>query len=572
MVVSNHFQEDTLIEVAFPSLKSVYLAGAVAIAIGIIVDFLLNIITPLNLSLYGFAGISRDILHNFGERLIYLAIIIFLSSVVLFFILAAILRPVTDVLHMRRSGQEPAPDDLGRARNRLINLPFIFIPVSIGIWILLPAIIFFFAYMQGMLDFRSAVIFFLRAAFVGFIASFIGFYGLEHQLRRGLIPYFFPQGRLAELKGTGRLSISLRIRMIFRLGSMVPVTILVVTLIMTQWELESSVIAARDYGRGIILFIIVLFGIFFFTTGILNRMVSRSISQPLNKIARILKQVRFGHFDKKVKVVSNDEVGYVGDVINEMLDGLIERDRMQQSLELAREVQQNLLPQKNLQFGELDIVGKSTYCDETGGDYFDFIPIDKSNNEKFGIAIGDVSGHGIPSALLMATARSALRQRSVMPGDIGQIVTDVNQQLVWDVEDSGQFMTLFYLIIDPKNRSLKWVRAGHEPAVFYDPETDTFEELSGQGVGLGVIEDFFYEENEKASYKKGQIIFLGTDGIWEACNAKGEMFGKDPIYEIIRNNCLLKANEILNAVLNNLIKFQQGAKIEDDVTMVIVKL
>jgi sigma-B regulation protein RsbU (phosphoserine phosphatase) len=426
--------------------------------------------------------------------------------------------------------------------------------------------------MQGMLDFRSAVIFFLRAAFVGLIASFIGFYGLEHQLRRGLIPYFFPQGRLAEVKGTARLSISRRIRMIFRLGSMVPVTILVVTLIMMQWEMDSSVISAKDYGGGIIRFIIVLFGIFFLTTGILNRMVSRSITHPLNEIARVLKKIRFGHFKEKVRVVSNDEVGYVGEVINEMIHGLIERDQMRQSLQLAKEVQQNLLPKNNLQLRELDIAGKSIYCDETGGDYFDFIPIGTSANEKIAVAIGDVSGHGIPSALLMASARSSLRQRSVITGKIGEIIADVNKQLVWDIEDSGQFMTLFFLIIDQKYKSFQWVRAGHEPAIFYDPEPDTFEELGGRGVGLGVIEDFFYEENERAGYRNGQIIFLGTDGIREACNPNGEMFGKEPIYDIIRENAASSAGDILDTVISRLEEFRQGAKIEDDVTMVVVKL
>ena len=96
-----------------------------------------------------------------------------------------------------------------------------------------------------------------------------------------------------------------------------------------------------------------------------------------------------------------------------------------------------------------------------------------------------------------------------------------------DIEEAGDFMTLFYLMINPANRSLCWVRAGHDPAVFYDPHTDTFEELRGAGMALGVYADGRYQEYRKTGLKKGQIIMLGSDGLWEARNPKGEMFGKD---------------------------------------------
>ena len=97
-----------------------------------------------------------------------------------------------------------------------------------------------------------------------------------------------------------------------------------------------------------------------------------------------LRGVRNGHFNKRVHVTTNDEIGYAGDVINEMTDGLIEREKMQQSLNLAREVQQNLLPKRNLKVNGIDIAGKSIYCDETGGDYYDFISIKIMINRKLG--------------------------------------------------------------------------------------------------------------------------------------------------------------------------------------------
>jgi len=249
-----------------------------------------------------------------------------------------------------------------------------------------------------------------------------------------------------------------------------------------------------------------------------------------------------------------------------------ERESIKQSLYLAREVQQNLLPHKSPQIEGLNMAGKSIYCDKTGGDYYDFIIDSDGDNKKISIAIGDVSGHGISSALLMSSVRSSLRQRSSLPGSIGDIISDVNRQLSQDVEDSGQFITLFYLTIDSAKRHIKWVRAGHDPAIFYDSGSDVFEELSGSGIALGVMEEWNFEEYTKALLQKGEIIFLSTDGIWEARNDKGEMFGKEPIYDIIRNNSSLSANEILDKIFESLKSFQKSSKIEDDITVVIIKI
>jgi serine phosphatase RsbU (regulator of sigma subunit) len=250
----------------------------------------------------------------------------------------------------------------------------------------------------------------------------------------------------------------------------------------------------------------------------------------------------------------------------------LEHDMIKQSLDLAREVQQNLLPNKNPQMERLDIAGRSIYCDETGGDYYDFITSDSGGNGQLTIAIGDVAGHGISSALLMATVRSSLRQRVTQPGNAGGIISDVNRQLVQDVEDSGQFMTLFYLNIDATKMHAHWVRAGHDPAIFYDPGTDSFEELGGSGMALGIEGDYKYKEYLKTALDRGQIIFLSTDGIWEAFNPKGDMFGKERIYDIIRKNSSLSANEIINIILGSLKSFQQGAQIEDDITLVVIKI
>ncbi len=172
----------------------------------------------------------------------------------------------------------------------------------------------------------------------------------------------------------------------------------------------------------------------------------------------------------------------------------------------------------------------------------------------------------------MAAVRSSLRQRSSLPGGVANIISDVNRQLVHDVEDSGQFVTMFYLTVDPIKMHLQYVRAGHDPAIFYDPNTDAFEELGGTGMALGVDKNWNVKEYSKTALKNGQIIILCTDGIWEARNLQGEMFGKERIYNIIQKNSSLSANEIINIMLSSLKSFQQGAPIEDDITLVVVKI
>ena len=194
--------------------------------------------------------------------------------------------------------------------------------------------------------------------------------------------------------------------------------------------------------------------VLFIAVGVfLTILVSSNLTRPFGDIIKVLQNVRNGRLDRRVAVRSNDEIGYVGDVINEMTAGLREREKMHQSLELAREVQQNLLPRCAPQQMGLDIAGRSIYCDQTGGDYFDFLEVGPPGDNTVGLVVGDVSGHGVPSALLMATARALMRQRSFLPGGPAQVVSDVNSHLSRDVEDSGQFMTLFYLVIDPVERA-----------------------------------------------------------------------------------------------------------------------
>ncbi len=242
------------------------------------------------------------------------------------------------------------------------------------------------------------------------------------------------------------------------------------------------------------------------------------------------------------------------------------------ALALAGEVQKSLLPQEKPIVKGLDIAGKNVSCDEIGGDYFDFIWRRDSKKGPFSVVVGDISGHGVDSALLMTTARAFLRMRASQPGSISEIITAMNRHLTRDVLETGRFMTLFYMTIDPEKDYIDWVRAGHDPAIIYDPACDEFEELKGSGVALGVNEGFDYEENYRRGLTNGQVIAIGTDGIWEAINRGGEMFGKTRFRNIIRKNAHAAAGDILDAVYSELSHYTRGQKSEDDITLVVIKI
>jgi len=215
---------------------------------------------------------------------------------------------------------------------------------------------------------------------------------------------------------------------------------------------------------------------------------------------------------------------------------------------------------------------RTAACDEIGGDYFDFLQQPECSNNHIGAVVGDVTGHGVDAALLMTTARAFLRMRASQCGGISQIITAMNRHLALDFENTGRFMTLFYVNIDPQNRYLEWVRAGHDPAIIYDPVSDTFEELTGTGLALGVDENYIYEAYRKTGLVRGQIIALGTDGIWESFNSAGRMFGKERFREIIRKNAGLTADEIIDAVYRDVNTHARGLKQADDITLVIIKI
>jgi sigma-B regulation protein RsbU (phosphoserine phosphatase) len=205
------------------------------------------------------------------------------------------------------------------------------------------------------------------------------------------------------------------------------------------------------------------------------------------------------------------------------------------ALNVAQEVQQSLLPQYSPRDDRFDLAGSSQYCDETGGDYYDYIELPDTGSDVYAIAVGDVSGHGISSALLMASIRAYLRSRVTQAGSVADIITDVNRLVAVD--------------------TLK---------------TDQFDKLKGKGLPLGVAQNWNYKDYT-TTIKPGQILALTTDGIMETHNEKGDMFGRDRLKAAIRANAGLESEGIRTAIIDAVTKFRGKAPQEDDITLVVLK-
>jgi sigma-B regulation protein RsbU (phosphoserine phosphatase) len=304
---------------------------------------------------------------------------------------------------------------------------------------------------------------------------------------------------------------------------------------------------------------------------LLIRWVTGRTVSSIRDVSSAAENIAQGDYTASLPVRSQDEVGQLIRNFNTMTSQLQERMRLKEALDLAMEVQQSLLPKEAPRIENFDIAGQSIYCDETGGDYYDFIEFSELGHGRVGVAVGDVAGHGIAPALLMTTVRALLRSRIIQSGSLAQMITDVNRLLCIDTSESGNFMTLFFMLMDSDNPEVQWVRAGHEPAIVYDPSTDSFSELYGDGIALGVDETWSFQENRQELWSDSQIVLIGTDGIWESENLQGEGFGKKRLREIIRSHKHHTSQEIVHAITKALADHRQTAPQQDDITMVVVK-
>jgi phosphoserine phosphatase RsbU/P len=475
-------------------------------------------------------------------------------------------KPLREYLDRLFEGRPMADRQALKARRRLLNEPYVTIALDLAMWGL-AALLFALAFHQAGAGSAAIQRTIFNSLSVGLITITVAFFLQEHILQKRLAAWVFPDGGLSAIPGALRIRFATRLTALLVACNLLPLlSILLLYHRIMDTETDAQV-AIHYMGSAILTYVLVFVG----TGVVLTILVARNLTLPFADIIDSLREIRNGRFDRKIRVTTNDEIGYTGDTINEMAEGLRERERMRQSLSLAMEVQQSLLPKAAPCVRGLDIAGTSIYCEETGGDYFDYFETAGPETETIGVAVADVSDHGIPSAMLMTTVRAFLRQRAYQAGNLGAVIADVNRQLARDVEDTGRFVTLFFTVIDRLNQRMSWVNAGHDSAVIYDGNTGTWAELGRTGLPIGIAGDSLYREMQ-TEISPGQIIVIGTDGIWEARNSMSEMFGKRRFQDIIHRTAGLPADKILDQVVQEVNAFCYPLLSADDITLVIVKV
>ena len=314
----------------------------------------------------------------------------------------------------------------------------------------------------------------------------------------------------------------------------------------------------------------------FFIMAILLAMVinliysySKNLKILFQNETSVLERVSRGDLSNLVPVATNDEFGLIAAHTNSMIQGLRHRIRLISALKLAEEVQRNLLPTHAPKIPGLDISGISIYCDETGGDYYDYLTFPDG---RLGIVVADASDHGVSAALHMTTARAFLLYGTQNVDGIAGLIDDINRHLVRDGLQTGRFVSLFLLEIDPKQKSLRWVRAGHEPALLYEPGANEFKQLSGEGIVLGADGDYRFQAYSRHQWVPGSVVVIATDGVHESRNKEDRMFGRERLHEIVSRHHMETAGSIQTVILKELENFRGSAAQEDDVTLVVTKL
>ena len=250
-------------------------------------------------------------------------------------------------------------------------------------------------------------------------------------------------------------------------------------------------------------------------------------------------------------------------------EDLKEQERIKHEFEIARKMQEKLLPAQMPDIPGIQIDGICQPALELGGDYFDFFEID---DKHLGIAIADVCGKGVPASFLMAEIKGMMMQLAKTYRSPKQLMAGLNEMLYRSI-DRNSFVTMIYAVLNIEKRTITFTRAGHNPLLKCGQDGSAAM-LTPKGIGLGIDKGPLFEKNleeQTVSLSEGDIILLYTDGIVEAMNSKNEMFGEDTLLDILINNRQKNVPLIREAVLKELENFLEEEAVQDDLTLVILK-
>jgi serine phosphatase RsbU (regulator of sigma subunit)/anti-sigma regulatory factor (Ser/Thr protein kinase)/tetratricopeptide (TPR) repeat protein/transposase len=303
------------------------------------------------------------------------------------------------------------------------------------------------------------------------------------------------------------------------------------------------------------------------------------VMNPLRKLSDWVKNLGQGELEDEIEIQGGTEIGEIAQAfsgitqkLRESQKNLADQERLKKEMKVAQEIQQTLLP---MEFPEVDGYAISSYYEaakEVGGDYYDFVEVDK---DTLGIAVADVSGKGVPGSLVMTMIRTALRTEARGIKDAAKVLSRVNAFVSKDIK-KGMFVTVFYLILDSRRRSINYASAGHNPMILFRPSTQKTYYLNPKGFPIGVQlpeKDFFdnYIESDTINLTKDDVLLVYTDGITEAMNSRRELFGEERLQDVLRNNGHLGIDDFVERLKNGIYSFTEGAPQYDDITLVAVK-
>jgi adenylate cyclase len=305
------------------SLMELYLHNLLANVLGLIAILALNICTPLTIV----RSWRNFIVNESGWKfLLFFILFLLMISVVSQY---QVQRPIKKVADLIRRG-DLVPEEIKRnGRRRLLNLPFIISSINLGAYLFIPSL-----YMGAAYLLRDPPFVLVRAVsylMVGLVVATFSFFLIEDRSRKTLVPLFFPEGRLTDVDGTIRISIRRRIQILIGAGTLNPMFILMATLALVLWETKDGNIFVNELIQKIFLFCAVLCGIFIASTFRLNDLVCHSILTPIGEMLRVLDKIKCGDLTQKPRVFSNDELGVLGDAGREMIQSLIEKDRIREA-------------------------------------------------------------------------------------------------------------------------------------------------------------------------------------------------------------------------------------------------
>ncbi len=303
-------------------------------------------------------------------------------------------------------------------------------------------------------------------------------------------------------------------------------------------------------------------------------LVARFMSRSLDRLESGMLQVADGKLDVSLEPFGNkDEFDRLIVQFNEMITGLRERETLRRDIGEAAHIQSGLLPTAAPKVPGFSISGGIRYCQQAGGDYYDYIDLNREGHTErlWGLAVGDVSGHGVGSALLMCSSRAILRSAAWQgQTDVAGVMNALNEHLVHD-SPMNSFMTMFYAVLDPDRRTLHWTNAGHDPGLLVRPGASEVTHLKSTDIPIGIMSDQPFAPGEPIQFQSGDVLVLGTDGVSQAQDTEGNFFGFDQMTDIVRSHAESSAREIRDAIFNATRNHRRGAPPEDDVTLIVIK-